>query len=350
VLIVDPWVWIGLRVVTGFCFAGLFMVIESWLNAVASNDVRGQLFSTYMLISLAAIMIGQMLLPLGDPAGFGLFAAIAIAITFALVPVSLTTSQAPTLMADVRLRLGHLYAVSPVGVSGCFLVGMANGSVGGLGAIYAQRLGFSLTEVALFMSAGVLGGALGQMPIGRLSDKVDRRKVLLGACVAAASAGVALAVIGGLGAGRGTVLGWDVPVLLVIVGYGVQGAFIFSMYGLCVAHTNDFAAPEDFVETSSGLLLIYGIGAIAGPVFAAFLMDRIGTGALFAWTASVHVALAAFTAYRMTRRARPEDRTDFVASGVVGHRTSPALAGLDPRAGEPAPAQPRGVPEPAAAQ
>ncbi|WGF87150.1 MFS transporter [Marinivivus vitaminiproducens] len=329
-LAVHPWVWITLRVVTGFCFAGLFMVIESWLNAQAGNDNRGQVFSVYMLVNLIAVMLGQMLLPLGDPAAVTLFATTAILITLALVPVSMTRTQAPMPLTEVRLRLGRLYELSPVGVMGCFIIGMGNGAIGGLGAIYAQRLGFSLGEVALFMSAGILGGAVGQMPLGRLSDRMDRRRVIAAAAVAAAGLGLALAIAGGL---HGAQAAPELPIAVVIGLYFLLGGFIYSIYGLCVAHANDFASTDEFVETSSGLLLTYGVGNVVGPVFASLLMDRIGTGALFAWSSVVQAFFAVFVIYRMTRRAAPE-RTTFVVSGGVSERSGPALAVLDPRSGD----------------
>lgn len=330
ILAVHPWVWIGLRVVTGFCFAGLFMVIESWLNAQAGNDNRGQVFSVYMLVNLGAVMVGQMLLPLGDPTSFTLFALTAIVITLALVPVSMTRTQAPMPLTEVRLRLGRLYRLSPVGVMGCFTVGMGNGAIGGLGAIFAQRLGFSLGEVAIFMSAGILGGALGQLPLGRLSDRMDRRRVILGASLAAAALGVALAVAGGL---QGPQPVPRLPVAAMIALYLALGAFIFSIYGLCVAHANDFASADDFVETSSGLLLTYGVGNVVGPIFASLMMEYVGTGALFAWSSLVQAVFALFVIYRMTRRGAPE-RTSFVVSGGVSERSGPALAVLDPRSGD----------------
>jgi MFS family permease len=198
VLAVHPVVWIPLRALSGICFAGLFMVIESWLNERATSINRGQVLAVYMVINLTAVTIGQMILPLGDPAGFSLFALTAIAITLALVPVGLTTSSAPQPLREVRLRLRRLYAMSPVGVVGGFFVGLANGAFGGLGAVFATQIGLSITGVALFMSASLVGGALAQLPIGRVSDRTDRRKVIVAVCVLAAATGGLLALFGGV--------------------------------------------------------------------------------------------------------------------------------------------------------
>src|ERR671918_247087 len=187
---------IVLRALSGVCFAGLFMVIESWLNERATSTNRGQILGVYMVINLSAVTIGQMILPLGDPAAFSLFALTAIAITLALVPVGLTTSDAPQPLREVRLRLGRLYAMSPVGVVGGFFVGLANGAFGGLGVVFARDVGLSITGIALFMSASLVGGALAQLPLGRLSDRTDRRKVMIAVCAFAAVIGGILALLG----------------------------------------------------------------------------------------------------------------------------------------------------------
>ena len=179
-LAVHPLVWIPLRALSGVCFAGLFMVIESWLNERATSVNRGQVLAVYMVVNLTAVTVGQMMLPLGDPAGFSLFALTAMAIALALVPVGLTTSSAPQPLREVRLRLGRLYAMSPVGVVGGFFVGLANGAFGGLGVVFAEDVGLSITGIALFMSAALVGGALAQLPLGRFSDRIDRRKVIIG--------------------------------------------------------------------------------------------------------------------------------------------------------------------------
>jgi MFS family permease len=343
-LLVEPLAWILLRAISGVAFAGLYMVIESWLNERASNTNRGQLFATYMVIQLAAITAGQMLLPAGDAAGFGLFAVAAIAITLALVPVGLTSSSAPQPLGTVHLRLARLYRMSPVGVLGCFFVGLANGAFGGLGVVFAQGAGLGTTGVALFMSAALIGGTLFQVPFGRLSDRIDRRRVLMLACLLAVIAG---AVLGLAGETRGGAIlpPWLARVAAqpsVLIGaVAVFGGCIYSMYSLCVAHTNDFVEREDFVETSSGLLLTWGVGAALGPIVAGPLMEWIGLGGLFFYAAVVHLLFIAFIWYRITRRAPlpPETRAEFVQAGHT--RTSHVLATMDPRAPEPPAPEPQ---------
>jgi MFS family permease len=346
-LVVHPLAWVLLRMLGGFCFAGLYMVIESWLNESAENSNRGQIFSTYMVINLTAITLGQLVLPLGDPAGFDLFAITAIAVTLALVPIGLTTSRAPQPIRQVQLRLGRLYRMSPVGLAGCFFVGLGNGAFGGLGAVFADSMGMSTAGIALFMSAALIGGALVQLPLGRLSDRIDRRQVVAMACGFAMIFGLMLAALGDGHDGTPVLgLGWFTdtlhPAVLIAV-VTLYGGFAYPLYGLCVAHTNDFVGREEFIEASSGLLLTWGIGASIGPLLGALAMEQVGLGGLFLYTALVHSVFALVTLYRITRRdAVPApERADFVHHAT----TTPEAAALDPRA----PALPEDTAAPSAA-
>jgi MFS family permease len=334
VLVVHPVVWILLRMLSGFCFAGLYMVIESWLNESAENANRGQIFSTYMVINLTAITLGQLVLPLGDPAGFALFAITAIAVAMALVPIGLTTSAAPQPIRQVQLRLGRLYRMSPVGLAGCFFVGLGNGAFGGLGAVFADAIGLSTTGIALFMSAALIGGALAQLPLGRLSDRIDRRQVIAMACGFAMIFGLLLAAIGRAHEGwpilgQGALTAALHPAVLIAV-VTLYGCFAYPIYGLCVAHTNDFVSREEFIEASSGLLLTWGIGASIGPVLGALAMEYVGLGGLFFYTALVYSTFALVTLYRITRRVAvpAAERADFVHQPT----TTPEVTALDPRA------------------
>lgn len=349
VLNVDPLTWVLLRVVSGYCFAGLFMVIESWLNEASSNANRGQIFSTYMVVNLCTVTAGQLLLPFGDPAAFELFSVAAIAITLGLVPVALTTATAPQPIARVQLRLGRLYAMSPVGVLGCFFVGLANGAFAGLGPVFAGGAGLSSTGIALFMSAALIGGALAQVPLGRLSDRIDRRRVIVLACLMAIGIGLLLLMAGDARAG-GRLFALDVPFAELptsaLIGMvALFGGTIYPLYALCVAHTNDFVSVEDFVEASSGLLLTWGMGATIGPIIAAYLMEQVGLGGLFLHTGAVHAIFCLFALYRIRQRAPlpAEERTSYVHTAEQAQTTQVAVS-LDPRA----PDQPE-APEPAAA-
>jgi len=314
-MFVDPLPWYFFRGLTGLCFAGIFMVIESWLNENSSNENRGQVLSIYQIVSLGALTGGQLLLNIANPGGFELFAVITVLISLAIVPVSLTTATQPAPIQQFRLR--WLYRISPVGAMGCLTVGFANGSFWGLAPVFAQRSELSLEQISFFMSAAIIGGALLQWPLGRLSDRIDRRYVVTIACVSGALAGIGLAYVGGRS-------------FETLLGLGLLfGGFAFPLYSLCIAHANDMVEPGDRVDVSSGLLLIFGIGAVLGPFIASAVMDLAGHRAMFLYTAAVHLMMAVFTIYRTRRRDAvvPAERDDFVAVPL----STPEVFAIDPR-------------------
>jgi MFS family permease len=332
-LIVSPVVWWVLRAGTGFCFAALYMVIESWLNERSTNETRGFVFSVYTIVNLTVITIGQMMLTLDSPRTFALFALSSILVSLAAVPVALTTAAAPRPPALVRIRPRYLYKLSPVGFVGCFAVGLANSSFWALGPVFAQRDEGDVTAVAFFMSLTVIAGAAGQWPLGRASDRMDRRKVIVLACVGGALAGTGLMLSGQL---------WPQGFYVFA---GLFGFFTFPLYSLCAAHMNDYVEPDGYVESASGLLLVFGAGAVLGPLLASALMRFYGVDQLFGFTAFVQMSMAAFTLYRMRQRARaPEaERVEF-ADAIRLCQTVSAFDPMSPEVeGDPSP-------EPAAAQ
>ncbi|MEX2650708.1 MAG: MFS transporter [Alphaproteobacteria bacterium] len=317
-LALDPIVWWSLRAITGFCFAGLYVVIESWLNERSTNQNRGLIMAVYTIVNLTVITAGQMMITLYDPGEFALFSIASVLVSLAAVPVAMTVAPGPSPIESVTLRPMRLLKLSPVGFVGCFAVGLTNGSFWSLGPLFGAELGLDIFGIALFMSATVLGGALLQWPLGRLSDRMDRRKVISLSCLFAGAAGVAL-VVSGARAPE-----WIVPIGVAF------GAFTFPIYALCAAHANDFAGRGSFVEMASGLLLINGLGSVLGPVTAAFAMASYGPSGLFIVTAAVHFALAAFAIYRLMVRAPVpiDQRPDFVSIPRAGT----GAAALDPRA------------------
>ncbi len=290
-----PW-WI-MRAVTGFCLAVLYIVIESWLNERSTKETRGSILSIYVIINLTVMTLGQMMMTLEDPAGYTLFALTAILVSIAAVPVALTAAEAPAPVRSVKVRLPHLYRISPVAFIGCMGVGLANGAFWTLGPVFAQRSGMDVQGIALFMSAHILGGALGQWPLGRLSDRIDRRRVLIAACAAATFCGLTIWLLG--------VFFSAYPQGLLLAIAGLWGACAFPLYAVSIAHANDHAAPEEFVEISSGMLLVFAAGSIAGPLIGSAAMDNIGISSLYAFTAVVHALLGAYTAWRVKQRAAP---------------------------------------------
>ena len=317
VFIVDPIAWGFLRFVIGFGMAGLYVVIESWLNDRVRAAHRGSIMSIYTIIGLCMLMVGQFLLIFHDPSGFEPFAIVAMLFALALVPVSLTTTRNPRRPAVIRIDIPGLWRLSPVGFAGCLSVGLVNGSFWSLGPVFASRSGLDIDHLVYFVAGATLAGAIAQWPLGRLSDRIDRRLVIVGAAVCAAASGALLSI-------------WVGPsTVVLIVLSSVFGGCALPLYALSIAHANDFADHPRFVVTAGGLLLLYGIGASLGPLIASGLMTYWGAGGLFLFTTLIHSALALFVILRIYMRSRPtsEDRTDFVA----GPRTSPTLYELDPR-------------------
>ena len=321
-MIISPEAWIVLRAVTGFCFAGAAMVVESWLNERATPGNRGTIFSVYQMVVFASATIGQLLLMVSAPMEFFFFAVGAILYCLAIMPTALSTAQHPRPLKATRLDLRALYENSPVAVIGCFLVGMVNGAFGTLGAVYGSRVGLPVASTALMMAGAYFGGSLLQFPLGKLSDRVDRRKVLIGVAAGAIIAGSTIVLVHPRDP-------WMLIGLVVLF-----GAMIYPLYGITVAHANDFAAPEDFVKIAGGLLLLLGCGMMVGPVLASLAMEALQPEALFGFCALVDLCLIAYTVYRISRRGQPEETEAF--QGIPGRALTPESANLDPRA-EPQP-------------
>ena len=318
-LTVEPIIWLLLRAITGYCFAGLYMIIESWLNEQATNENRGSLLGIYMVVNFMAIMLGQLMLNIADPAGFELFAIVTILTSLALIPVALTTSVQPAPLTSIGIGFKELWKISPVGVMGCFVVGLTNSPFWTLGPVFAREAGLDIQGVSFFMSIAVLGGTLVQVPVGRLSDRVDRRWVLIAALLGAALASGYLA-----SAGANQMTG-------VFIGSFAFGSFALSLYGLCVAQANDHAAGHQFVAVSGGLLMVYSVGAVVGPVTISALMPFFGVGLVFGFPVAVYLPFIGFILYRMQVSAPvPDvDKEDYVVVAIS--RTGPAPLEFDRR-------------------
>jgi len=291
-LFIHPMAWFAARIVTGFSYAGLYVVAESWINDRSANETRGRMFSIYMLTQYAGLTAGQGMLNLAEPTGFQLFSVVALLISLATVPILLTAGQAPAVATPRHVGLIQLYRISPLGTLGTLGVGFAQSAFFSMGAVYGHALGLSTEQLSLFLIAPILGGAALQWPVGRFSDRFDRRRLL----TAAAFASMAFAFAALLAAG------WSLPALLAAV-------FLFAgtampMYSLCVAHTNDYLKPDQMVAASSTLVLLYGLGAIGGPTAAGALMGWLGPLAYWLYPLVVYCLIGLFALYRMTRRPK----------------------------------------------
>ena len=317
VLFDTPVAWAILRMITGFCFAGLYMVIESWLNSEADNTNRGRVLSIYMMVNLASIAAGQLFLMLPDPGGFLLFCVASMLISLGLVPIALTTSSAPPPQPAHPVSLARLYQTSPLGLLGCFASGLALGTFWSMAPVFCRMLGLTAASTAFFMVATILGGLLLLWPIGRLSDRFDRRHVITLLCASSALSSLAIVEIGG-----------SAPVVLFACA-AIWGSVTFPIYSLSVAHTNDFLKADTFLAVSSGLLLVYGAGAVLGPLIAGIAMRTFGTAGLHITLSVVMAGMVLFAIYRMTMRHSPTAKER--ATVVFVPRTTHVVQELDPR-------------------
>ena len=315
---VDPWFWGLLRFVTGVCMVGLYIVIESWLNALAPNALRGRLFAVYMAVNFVALALGQWLILVGDRLGFVPFAMVSVMFSFALLPITMTEVDEPPPVDAPTLSLRNLYQASPIGMAAAMASGLITGAFYGMSSVFGKAVGFSDAEVATFIAAAILGGAVFQWPVGHYSDTHDRRIVLMWVCVLGAAV---------------TALGYvltDFSTSFLMPLAVVFGGLIFAIYGLCVAHVNDQIDSARLVEFTGGLLLIHGIGAAIGPVVAGVAMDVAGPASLMLYYTAVMGSLALYAVKRF--RAAPaavptEEKADFVLMGVG----SQAVLQMDPR-------------------
>lgn len=292
---VSEWVWIPLRAVIGFAFAGLYAVIESWVNGRADNSNRGSVYAVYQVVHFAGSATGQQAIALAAPVSFALFSTSAALFALALLPLSVTRADPPPEPTSARLNIGWLSRVAPVAAVGSFAIGAANGSYWSLAPVYGVLVGLNPAQVAGMMTATILGSAVAVYPIGRLSDKLDRRMVMVVFTTLGAVTEAALALA-------------RAPSHLML--YALMfalGATTMTLYTLATGHANDRAGKDRGVEIASGLLFIYCIGAIAFPLVVSWLMQRFGPTALFAHNACAHAALVVFAVWRMSVKSKPEN-------------------------------------------
>ncbi len=290
-LILNPVAWILLRVLTGFCFAVLYIVIESWLNERATNQNRGIIFSTYVMITLTVTAAGQMMTLLYSPSGFELFIIASILVSLGAIPVALSTSPSPEQPQSVDVNLRRLFQISPSATLGCLTAGLANGAFWSLAPIFTAGISDDTSWAAWFMTSTVIGGALSQWPMGYLSDKLGRRKILLVAAVmCSAIAAIAVLVFSEL-----TFLGVN------LLG-AAWGAAAFPLYAISVGHANDYAEADEYVMVSSGLLLMFGSGAVIGPFIASAMMALGDASGMYVFTGIAHLLLSLYLILRLSSR------------------------------------------------
>ncbi len=309
-LAIEPAFWVLLRMITGFAMAALYIILESWLNERTDNANRGTVMSFYVMINFAMIAAGQMLLTTYPLDSFALFTIASVLISFAALPLALSRATQPAPLYDVRLNVRKVFETSPVGLISIIGVGLTTGSFWAFGGVFATRSGMDSDGAALFLTVAILGAALFQWPIGRVSDKIDRRFVM-----------VALNIFAVLVCVMVSMLNPDQPTLILLAGF-LFGAVVFPSYALAVAHTFDHAEADQHVTIASGLLLAFAIGSTVGPLAASVAVDQMGGTGLFAYAAFVQAVMVLFLGFRIARRGAiaEEEKEDFTlyATAPVG--------------------------------
>ncbi|MBW7835875.1 MAG: MFS transporter [Sphingomonadales bacterium] len=313
----DAKAWLVLRFLQGFMLAGVFIAVESWLNDKTANELRGVVLSSYSTLTLVMISLGQLSLTLFGPGDPRLFSLAAFLTLLAVIPVALTRADAPQIAARVKVDVNKLWTTSRVAVLGSVLVGLANSAFWGLGPVFGRAAGLSASELSLYLSITIWGGAACQWLMGRLSDRFDRRRVVAAASFMAAGAGIAMTY----SIGR--------SYALLLAASFVFGASSFSLSAICVAMAHDRARPGEFLETSGGLLFIFSVGSTLGSLLASTAMELAGFKSLYLYTAVVHGVLA-LTAlgFSFARPAVPRaEKQEFRPLP----QTSPEALAIDPR-------------------
>ena len=303
-VLTDPISWTLGRVVIGFCFCGLYVTAESWLNNATTSQNRGKALSLYMIVQMSGVVAAQAIVGFGDPAGYVLFIIPSILVSLAFTPILLSVSPTPPFETTKPMTLRALYGVSPLGCIGMFLLGGVFSAQFGMAAVFGTQAGLTVSEISIFVAAIYVGALLLQFPIGFISDRVDRRVlILLTSLLGGAAALVYFLFDGGF-------------TTLLVVAFLVGGTSN-PLYALLLAYTNDYVDYEDMAAASGGLLFINGIGAIAGPLITGWIMGTLGPNGFFLFIAALMLGLAGYAGFRMTQRAAPSTEEDYEATSYA---------------------------------
>ena len=290
----NPVVWTASRAVIGFCFCGIYVTAESWLNNTATNETRGKTLSAYMIVMMAGTIAAQGLLVVPDASGFLLFIVPSVLVSLSFAPILLSITPLPAFETAKPMGLRDVYRASPLGSVGLFLLGGVFAGQFGMAAVYGSSAGLTLGQISIFVAAFYAGALVLQYPLGWLSDRMDRRRLILAVAVLGGAAGLVAALLGG------------VFPILVAAAFFVGGASN-PLYSLLIAYTNDFLDPDDMAGASAGLYFIHGAGAVTGPLVMGWAMQQVGPSGFFILIAALMLTIALYAIYRMTQRATPDD-------------------------------------------
>ena len=309
--LVHPAAWLVLRLIVGLCFSGLYVVAESWMNDSATNETRGQALSTYMMVQMVGMILGQLLLNVGDPAGYDLFVLLTVLVSISFAPILLSTTPAPVHEATAAMKIGELVKTSPLASVGMFFLGGTYSILFAMAPVYAVAQGMSVANVSIFVTVIFTGGMLFQYPIGWFSDRMDRRHLI-----------IALTALGSFAGILGALFGNNFSALLIIA--LLLGGTSTPLYSLLVAYANDYLPVEKMPAASGGLLFLNGSGAMGGPIIAGYLMTQFGNHWFFIIVAVLLLAVCVYALYRMTQR-ETVDLDEQVPMMPISPRTTAVL-------------------------
>lgn len=292
-VLVEPWAWTIGRVIIGFCFCGVYITAESWLNDASSNENRGKSLSMYMIVQMAGIVFAQWIVSRGDISGYVLFIIPSILVSLAFAPVLLSARPMPAFETTKPMTVKEVINASPLVCLGMFMLGGVFSAQFGMSAVYGSRVGLTVGEISFFISAIYVAALVLQYPIGWLSDRMERRVLIIW-----------IAFLGGFG----SLIAFLVPgyFLMIVISGAIVGGTSNPLYALLLAYANDYLEREDMAAASGGFLFVNGLGAIAGPLVVGFMMDSIGDNGFWLFTASLMFAIGGYGIYRSTKRSRDD--------------------------------------------
>jgi MFS family permease len=289
----DAIAWVAMRFLVGVCFAGVYVVAESWLNDAATNETRGQALSLYMIVQMVGIIASQGIVNFADPSGYTLFVVMSVLVSVSFLPILLSVSPAPAFGSAKPMSLRQLYQTSPLGCVGMFMLGGINAAIFAMAAVFGTEKGLSVAQISAYAASVYIGGLVLQFPIGWASDRMDRRRLIMGVTAFGALAMLVATPF------------TDRFVVLLGLGFVVGGVGL-PLYSLLIAYTNDFLDPEDMASASGRLLFMNGFGAMLGPIVIGTLMTAFGADIYFAYLGTLFAAISGYALYRMSRRTRAD--------------------------------------------
>ena len=331
-VVVNPLVWSIARFLTGMSMVSIFIVTESWLNDRANNRTRGKLLSVYMFVTFGSIALGALLLNFSSPIKFEPFILISLLLSIALVPILLTKRKAPRFKKITPMKIKELYKISPMGVVVSFCNGLIHSAIFSLTAVYAVKMGFSIFEISLLIFLITIAGAVFQWPVGFISDKMDRRKVIVySSIISAFFAFLAIASFGTAAELMYLSVDWEINKIMFFIFVTIFAGFSLPIYAINIAHTNDYISKEKFVAAGGGLQLVMGLGAIGGPITCVIFMDNFGPSGFFIFLIILQIIISVFGFYRMS--VRPTEENPDSTFTPLPRNITPLGIELDPTTG-----------------